>query len=1053
MALTKVGPEQVHGDTAPSTPATTACTDSPPSTNKKDVPATPQEQQPAHHVMFVVHGMGRQLEEYGNYERNVGHLVENTKAVLQSVFHEVETNVHIIPIEWHAKIHSLVDDRMALASLKTVPKVRMVMNDYLADILYYFNNHFGGIMVQMIVDELNEAYDTFVEKHPDFNGKISVFALSLGGIAMFDILTCQDDDNEEEAEKEDLAGDNNKDDDTNQKTVRSESADTTITRTKMQHGQEESTSIESSSSPQNTAVPGKGTSSPAPVATSATEQSKGTQKSQFGQKCKKSNKGDNVKIRKQDEPKFLRKIPKLKFRPHYLFTVGSPLGAVLVMRNLDWETFHPPDDIIHHNLFHPFDPLGYRIEPLIDPIFAKVPAVLMNSYSSSQGALFSLPSLPSLLLPGSISSFWENKVPTLPRPSIPTLSSLSQMTMSLKAGRWLAGNVNTNTNSSNGSNSNNHNNSGENTAVEDEEDDEDGPAATRNDDEVEQRTGEEVQAISFSSSSGPSGNEHNIKEDPMIMDGDASCTEYIAAATVATCLAPRETGETSTSTSSPADIDTTTGSPSPATLSAKQRPTLGPRRVSSRVDGQHSREHEQRVMADAAEEDMRNVLSGNSNSSSIDESVEDDCTPSLMDMEYYLGTERGATVQEKAQGVGAKSNVVQEPMVQSISSAQGRTKNKEDEDHQQPHADTFPQEIENVEAAKQQEQKKDRTVHVEGKATKLPYRIDYVLQESTADQYTNEYLLGMRSHFRYWGNRDVAYHILRTMLQPVKNLGSEDEVLDLKLTTPVSSTSAANTKGGVEVKTRLPAATARSRSESSASTMMNATTATEAAAAVSSSLSSTSGATTVVPARQRAKKKHHRKSFTFSFFGGYDHSSSSDDDDDDERKRTDNQEEQQRRRRRQQQEETDQNMAMMDEENQLFGYRYPRTETDMDMDMDMSIGSDGKDNSNNSSADTYQRTSSSARPRLVSKTYSVEPSEDVSMASINRGSKRRMSSLTRNRRSIDSKEFEAVVETENKAETKAGVAEKAVGVQGWIPAPVVPELARPAKLHHRSSRV
>lgn len=24
----------------------------------------------AHHVIFVVHGMGRQLEEFGNYERN-----------------------------------------------------------------------------------------------------------------------------------------------------------------------------------------------------------------------------------------------------------------------------------------------------------------------------------------------------------------------------------------------------------------------------------------------------------------------------------------------------------------------------------------------------------------------------------------------------------------------------------------------------------------------------------------------------------------------------------------------------------------------------------------------------------------------------------------------------------------------------------------------------------------------------------------------------------------------------------------------------------------------
>jgi hypothetical protein len=48
--------------------------------------------------------------------------VENTKTVLQSQFHDLKTDVHIIPIEWHAKLHSMVDPRMSLASLRTVPK-------------------------------------------------------------------------------------------------------------------------------------------------------------------------------------------------------------------------------------------------------------------------------------------------------------------------------------------------------------------------------------------------------------------------------------------------------------------------------------------------------------------------------------------------------------------------------------------------------------------------------------------------------------------------------------------------------------------------------------------------------------------------------------------------------------------------------------------------------------------------------------------------------------------------------------------------------------------
>jgi hypothetical protein len=52
----------------------------------------------------------------------VASLVENTRTVLQSTYHELKTDVHIIPTEWHSKLHGLVDDRMSLASLKTVPK-------------------------------------------------------------------------------------------------------------------------------------------------------------------------------------------------------------------------------------------------------------------------------------------------------------------------------------------------------------------------------------------------------------------------------------------------------------------------------------------------------------------------------------------------------------------------------------------------------------------------------------------------------------------------------------------------------------------------------------------------------------------------------------------------------------------------------------------------------------------------------------------------------------------------------------------------------------------
>ena len=118
----------------------------------------------------------------------------------------------------------------------------------------------------MIVEELNEAYETFLAKHPDFNGKISVYALSLGGVAMFDILTCLDDDDED-----------------------TEQTETKGTETKDQ------------------------------------DQESSQSGAQGGQEPNKK----RPRIRKQDQSKFRAVVPKLKFRPDYLFTVGSPVGKQL----------------------------------------------------------------------------------------------------------------------------------------------------------------------------------------------------------------------------------------------------------------------------------------------------------------------------------------------------------------------------------------------------------------------------------------------------------------------------------------------------------------------------------------------------------------------------------------------------------------------------------------------------------------------------------------------------------------------------------------------------
>ncbi|KAF9332245.1 hypothetical protein BG006_004899 [Podila minutissima] len=905
----------------PATASSSSPSSSPPSSrskDNKDRPYVKPDDTYPHHALFVVHGMGRQLEEFGNYERNVSYLVENTKAVLQTQFHNLKTNVHIIPIEWHAKLHSMVDERMALASLRTVPKVRMVMNDYFADILYYFNNHYGAEIVRMIVDELNEAYETFLAKHPDFNGKISVYALSLGGVAMFDILTCMDDDEPEDKHRE---GD--------QKTPEQKASS-------------------------NTSDPGSSTSAPSIVTASQ----------------------ERPRIRKQDQPKFNSIIPKLKFRPDYLFTVGSPVGAVMVMRNLDWETFHPPDDIIHHNLFHPFDPLAYRIEPLIDSTFAAIPAVTLSSYSNSQRFPLSLPSLSSIpLIPESLSAFWETKVPALPRPSIPTLSTLSQMTQSLKAGKWLSGTGNGNQTSD------------DSTPTDARDDNNQGSAGQDNNTKDRDRSSE-------SESESHHQGDHPVHTKSRFsrrMDADVSAQEAIAAVTAATYLDHRES--VTRPVDSPmlgANATTTIGSdqfrPSPS-----RRPNLGPRRISSRVEDdiengkQEASEMSKKMPGLLEEHDREQPLDVDTPSSltqaSADPSEE---VPPPLQMEYYFGMELGPTAQEIAYSKGAKSNAVQEDMVRSMPNSPVREfieANGEEattKTDKQVTFETVEEDQDEDGAGKPKARSnggKKQKLRVGGRPTKVPYRIDHVLQESTVDQYTNEYLLGMRSHFRYWGNRDIAYHILKCMLNP-EGAVVEGEVLELTPEMPAPITAPKGVKEAAEAKAKAAAAAYHSSKKGDA-------------------------------------KQQHRKSFSFSFFGN-ERSSEDHDAKIHSRPSTDSYDE-----------------YGLDMEGELYGYRY----SDLDMGSAANVGFPSNTLYQNS---PFATTTGSSSSYSMAHEYHHQKSKRRSSSSASIQCAVTASSTTQTTISTG-----APVGSESPTQTGAFD-------EGVI---VVPDLAKPAKLHHRSSRV
>ncbi|KAJ8984492.1 hypothetical protein NQ317_006152 [Molorchus minor] len=71
--------------------------------------------------------------------------------------------------------------------------------------------------------------------------------------------------------------------------------------------------------------------------------------------------------------------PHLNFEPKTFFAIGSPIGMFVIVRGLDTlgENFSLPTCPAFFNIFHPYDPIAYRIESLIHPELGKLKPVLI----------------------------------------------------------------------------------------------------------------------------------------------------------------------------------------------------------------------------------------------------------------------------------------------------------------------------------------------------------------------------------------------------------------------------------------------------------------------------------------------------------------------------------------------------------------------------------------------------------------------------------------------------------------------------------------------------
>uniref|UniRef100_A0A8C6UJM9 DDHD domain containing 1a n=1 Tax=Neogobius melanostomus TaxID=47308 RepID=A0A8C6UJM9_9GOBI len=154
--------------------------------------ASPEDRPPqTTHIVFVVHGIGQKMDQ-GRIIKNTAMLREGVRKMEEKHFPEHnDEHVEFLPVEWRSKL-TLDGDTVETITPDKVRGLRDLLNSSAMDIMYYNSPLYRDEITNGLTQELNRLYSLFCSRNPDFEergGKVSIVSHSLGCVITYDIMT------------------------------------------------------------------------------------------------------------------------------------------------------------------------------------------------------------------------------------------------------------------------------------------------------------------------------------------------------------------------------------------------------------------------------------------------------------------------------------------------------------------------------------------------------------------------------------------------------------------------------------------------------------------------------------------------------------------------------------------------------------------------------------------------------------------------------------------------------------------------------------------------
>uniref|UniRef100_A0A7S4MCP5 DDHD domain-containing protein n=1 Tax=Odontella aurita TaxID=265563 RepID=A0A7S4MCP5_9STRA len=169
---------------------------------------------PVENVIFVVHGVGEAMwsREGSNVPSLMTEVNQTRARICEKLVGSWKKNcerakakkkdlppppgrIEILPIEWYDRIHSSsssLKKSLISTTLLSVPKLRAIANDVVFDVLMYLTPEFCEEVLDCVTMQVNDMFIRFQTVHSDFvsrKGKCALVGHSLGSVIAWDLLS------------------------------------------------------------------------------------------------------------------------------------------------------------------------------------------------------------------------------------------------------------------------------------------------------------------------------------------------------------------------------------------------------------------------------------------------------------------------------------------------------------------------------------------------------------------------------------------------------------------------------------------------------------------------------------------------------------------------------------------------------------------------------------------------------------------------------------------------------------------------------------------------